>query len=210
MGIERIAVLASGRGTNLQAIIEAVRRGDIEAEIALVISDRRDALALKRARDAGIEALYIDPENEKPVLKGRAEERYIEELKKRGVSLICLAGFMRIVKKRFISSFSDHEYPSRILNIHPSLLPAFKGLHAQRRAFEYGVKYAGCSVHFVTEDVDGGPIILQAVVPVYDDDTPEILEQRILKEEHRIYPLAIDLVLKRKVFLKGRRVLLRK
>jgi phosphoribosylglycinamide formyltransferase 1 len=193
----RLGVLVSGRGSNLQAIIDKSKSGEIDAEVAVVISDNPDAYALARAKEAGFEAIYIDPENERPVLKGSAEDNYIRVLKKHEVDLVCLAGFMRIVKEKIIS-----EFKWKMINIHPSLLPSFKGLHAQKQALDYGVRFAGATVHFVTGDVDGGPVILQAVVPVYQDDTEEILSDRILKEEHRIYSEAIDLFAKDKLKIK--------
>jgi phosphoribosylglycinamide formyltransferase-1 len=197
----RVGVLVSGRGSNLQAIIDKSKSGEIDAEVAVVLSDNPDAYALERAKQAGIEALYIDPKNERPVLKGSAEDNYIHALKKHKVDLVCLAGFMRIVKEKIIS-----EFEWKMMNIHPSLLPSFKGLHAQKQALDYGVRFAGATVHFVTGDVDGGPIILQAVVPVYQDDTEEILSNRILKEEHRIYSEAIDLFAKNKLKIKEGKV----
>jgi phosphoribosylglycinamide formyltransferase 1 len=193
----RLGVLVSGRGSNLQAIIDKSKSGEIDAEVAVVISDNPDAYALARAKEAGFEAIYLDPENERPVLKGNAEDNYIRVLKKHEVDLVCLAGFMRIVKEKIIS-----EFKWKMINIHPSLLPSFKGLHAQKQALDYGVRFAGATVHFVTGDVDGGPVILQAVVPVYQDDTEEILSDRILKEEHRIYSEAIDLFAKDKLKIK--------
>ncbi|MEJ2355744.1 MAG: phosphoribosylglycinamide formyltransferase [candidate division WOR-3 bacterium] len=193
----RLGVLVSGRGSNLQAIIDKSKSGEIDAEVAVVISDNPDAYALARAKEAGFEAIYLDPENERPVLKGSAEDNYIRVLKKHEVDLVCLAGFMRIVKEKIIS-----EFKWKMINIHPSLLPSFKGLHAQKQALDYGVRFAGATVHFVTGDVDGGPVILQAVVPVYQDDTEEILSDRILKEEHRIYSEAIDLFAKDKLKIK--------
>ncbi len=193
----RLGVLVSGRGSNLQAIIDKSKSGEIDAEVVVVISDNPNAYALARSKEAGIEAIYIDPENERPVLKGSAEDNYINALKKHKVDLVCLAGFMRIVKEKIIS-----EFKWKMINIHPSLLPSFKGLHAQKQALDYGVRFAGATVHFVTGDVDGGPVILQSVVPVYQDDTEEILSDRILKEEHRIYSEAIDLFAKDKLKIK--------
>jgi len=197
----RLGVLVSGRGSNLQAIIDKSKSGEIDAEVAVVLSDNPDAHALQRAKKLGIEAHYIDPETTEPVLIGKAEDNYINALKKHNVDLVCLAGFMRIVKEKIIL-----EYKWKTINIHPSLLPSFKGLHAQRQALDYGVRFAGATVHFVTGDVDGGPIILQAVVPVYQDDTEEILSNRILKEEHRIYSEAIDLFAKNKLKIKEGKV----
>ncbi len=198
---KKIAILLSGRGSNFLAISSAVERGELDAEIACVISDRADAPGLAKAREIGYDAIFIDP-------KGKGREEFdrlvVEELKKRGVDLVCLAGFMRILTPYFVS-----QYRGRILNIHPALLPAFPGLEAQRQAWEHGVKYSGCTVHFVDEGVDTGPILLQAVVPVYDHDTPETLAARILEEEHKLYPRAIALVLEDRVEISGRRVLLK-
>ncbi len=197
----RVGVLVSGRGSNLQSIIDKCESEEIDAEVAVVISDKEDAFALERARKAEIEAYYIDPEATRPILIGKAEDNYIDALKEHDVDLVCLAGFMRIVKEKTIS-----EFKWRMMNIHPSLLPSFKGLNVQKKALDYGVRFAGATVHFVTGDVDGGPIILQAVVPVYQDDTEEVLSMRILKEEHRIYPEAIDLFSKNKLKIKDNRV----
>ncbi len=200
--MKHIAVLASGRGTNLQAIIDNIENGTIPAKLVCVISDNKEAPALERARRHNIEALYIDPGSKKTWLIPEVEEKYVKVLKDRNVDLVCLAGFMRVLKKTFLSAFKG-----RILNIHPALLPAFPGLDVQRKALEYGVKFSGCTVHFVTEDVDAGPIITQAAVPVLDDDTPETLARRILKEEHRIYTEAINIVLSGKYKIIGRRVI---
>jgi phosphoribosylglycinamide formyltransferase-1 len=197
----RVGVLVSGRGSNLQSIIDKSKSGEIDAEVAVVLSDSDEAYALERARKARIEALYIDPAVTRPVLIGNAEDKYINTLKEYEVDLVCLAGFMRILKEKMIS-----EFKWQMMNIHPSLLPSFKGLHVQKKALDYGVRFAGATVHFVTGDVDGGPIILQAVVPVYQDDTEETLSSRILKEEHRIYPESIDLFSKNKLKIKGNRV----
>jgi phosphoribosylglycinamide formyltransferase-1 len=197
----RVGVLVSGRGSNLQSIMDKCISGEIEAEVTIVLSDNKEAYALERAKKAGIEAYYIDPEASKPVLIGKAEDNYIDALNKHKVDLVCLAGFMRIVKEKMIS-----EFKWKMMNIHPSLLPSFKGLHVQKKALDYGVRFAGATVHFVTGDVDGGPIILQAVVPVYQDDNEETLSDRILKEEHRIYPEAIDLFSKNKLKIKENRV----
>jgi len=197
----RVAVLVSGRGSNLQSIIDKSKSREIDAEVAVVLSDDKEAFALERARKAGIEAHYIDPEVTRPVLIGNAEDNYINTLKEYKVDLVCLAGFMRIVKEKMVA-----EFKWKMMNIHPSLLPSFKGLHVQKKALDYGVRFAGATVHFVTGDVDGGPVILQAVVPVYQDDTEESLSSRILKEEHRIYPEAIDLFSKNKLKIKDNRV----
>lgn len=197
----RIGVLASGRGSNLQAIIDAIERRDLDVELAVVISDVADARALEIARGAGVDAVYIDPEKKKARMTQAAEQKIIDELKSRDVGLIALAGFMRILSPNFVSTFR-----SRILNIHPSLLPSFPGLKVQQKALEYGVKFSGCTVHFVDEGVDTGPIIIQAAVPVLDDDTEESLSARILKEEHRIYPEAIRLFAEGRLVVEGRRV----
>lgn len=197
----RIGVLASGRGSNLQAIIDAIESGRLDVELAVVISDVPDARALELAGRAGVEALYIDPERTKARMTQAAEQRFIGELKRRDVGLVALAGFMRILSPSFVGAFR-----MRILNIHPSLLPSFPGLKVQKKALEYGVKFSGCTVHFVDEGVDTGPIIIQAAVPVLDDDTEESLSARILKEEHRIYPEAIRLFAEGRLVVEGRRV----
>lgn len=200
--MKNIAVLASGRGTNLQAIIENVENGTLKAHLACVVSDNKDAKALERARKHNIEAVYIDPGPKKTWLIPEVEQNYIQALKDRHVDLVCLAGFMRILKKAFLDAFSY-----KIINIHPALLPAFPGLEVQKKALEYGVKFSGCTVHFVNEVVDGGEIITQAAVPVLDDDTSETLAERILKEEWRIYTEAINIVLSGKYRIEGRRVI---
>jgi phosphoribosylglycinamide formyltransferase-1 len=200
--MKNIAVLASGRGTNLQAIIENVENGTLKANLACVISDNKDAKALERARQHNIEAVYIDPGPKKTWLIPEVEQKYVQALKDRNVDLVCLAGFMRIIKTPLLEAFKG-----RILNIHPALLPSFPGLDVQRKAFEYGVKFSGCTAHFVTADVDAGPIVTQAVVPVLDDDTPEKLAERILKEEWRIYTEAINIILSGKYRIEGRRVI---
>ncbi len=197
-----IGVLASGRGTNLQAIIDNVKSGKLpNVEIGCVISDNPDAKALERARRAGIPAYYIYPGKKRTVLDPEQEEKYIETLKKHGVELVCLAGFMRILKRKFLDAF-----PNRIMNIHPALLPAFPGLNAQKQALEYGVKVSGATVHFVDEGIDTGPIILQEAVKVEEDDTVETLAARILKVEHKIYSEAIKLFAEGRLKIEGRRV----
>jgi phosphoribosylglycinamide formyltransferase-1 len=196
----RLGVLASGRGSNLQAIIDACEGGQIDAVIALVISNVAETHALERGRRHGIEAAFIDPS-----LHRTSEEfdaTAIDLLRKHEVELVCLAGFMRLLSPHFI-----REYRNRIMNIHPALLPAFPGLHAQRQALRCGAKVSGCTVHFVDEGVDTGPIIIQAVVPVLDDDTEEILSARILAYEHQIYPRAIQLFAEGRLEISGRRVL---
>jgi phosphoribosylglycinamide formyltransferase-1 len=195
---DRIGVLISGRGSNLQALIDARTRGSIGADIALVVSNRRDAPGLERARAAGIETLVVD---HKPFPSRDAFDRTLaDELRARGVSLVCLAGFMRLIGPPLLQAF-----PDAILNVHPSLLPAFPGVDAQRQALEHGVKIAGATVHLVTGELDAGPIIVQASVPVLDGDTAETLSARILVEEHRIYPEAVRIVLDRGWRLDGRR-----
>ena len=197
-----IGILASGRGTNLQAIIEAVEDGRIEGKIKIVISDNSDAYALKRAEQNNIDTQYIDFKS----FKNREDydKKVIECLKEKGVELIVLAGYMRILTPYFIKTCKN-----RIINIHPALLPSFPGLHAQRQAIEYGAKVSGCTVHFVDEGVDSGPIVLQRAVEIKDDDTEESLAERILKEEHQIYPQAIQLFTKGRLMIKGRRVFIK-
>ncbi len=197
-----IAVLASGRGSNLEAIIKNIENGTCHANLVLVISDNQNARALEIARAHNIKALWLDPGPKKTWLLPEYEENYVKVLKEHNVELVCLAGFMRIIKQPLLTAFAG-----RILNIHPSLLPAFPGLEVQKKALEYGVKFSGCTVHFVDDTVDGGPIIAQAVVPILDDDTPETLAERILKEEHRIYTEAINLVLSKNYKIVGRRVI---
>lgn len=200
--MENIAVLASGRGSNLEAIIRGIENGTLHANLACVISDNRDARCLQIARDHGFKALWLDPGPKKTWLLPEFEDNYVKTLQEHNVDLVCLAGFMRVIKKPLLEAFKG-----RILNIHPALLPSFPGLEVQRKALEYGVKFSGCTVHFVTEDVDAGPIVTQAVVPVLDDDTPETLAARILKEEHRIYPDAINIIVSGKYRIDGRRVI---
>jgi len=198
----RIGVLASGRGSNLQAIIDAIEAGRLKCELAIVVSDRADAQALERARKHGGKAVFVNPrEHPDRVSFDRAVLAHLAEHR---VELVCLAGFMRILTPSFIAA-----YRNRITNIHPSLLPAFPGLHAQRRALEHGVKVSGATVHFVDEGVDTGPIILQAAVPVLAADTEETLSARILEQEHQIYPRAIQLVAEGRLKLRGRRVIIR-
>jgi phosphoribosylglycinamide formyltransferase-1 len=200
-----LGVLASGRGSNLQAIIDALAEGKTRGKLAVVISDREDAHALVRAKEAGVEALYIPPGRFKTKLEPEVEREYARALLDRNVELVLLAGFMRVLHEDFLDAF-----PDRIFNIHPSLLPAFPGLNAQRQAYDYGAKFAGCTVHIVNAMVDGGPIILQAAVPVLEEDTPEALAERILSEEHRIYPEAVRLYCDGRLNLEGRRVRIRK
>ncbi len=199
-----IGILASGKGSNLQAIVKHVQNGFINAKIGVVISDNPDAGALEIARSAGIPAVYIEPGKYRTFLENHQEKKYVECLKQHGVELVCLAGFMRVIKKNFF-----REYQNRIINIHPSLLPSFRGLEAWKQALDYGVRFTGCTVHFVEEDIDTGPIILQAVVAVFDDDTPETLHQRIQEKEHVIYPLAIKIISENRLIrIEGRRVII--
>lgn len=195
----RLGVLISGRGSNLQAIIDAIREGRLDAEIGLVISNRPGVEGLARARAADIDALCVDhrayPDRQ------AFDMAIVAELRRRNVRLVCLAGFMRLLGPSVVQA-----YPDAILNIHPSLLPSFPGLEAQRQAIEYGVKVSGVTVHVVDEELDHGPIVLQATVPVADDDTPETLAARILQEEHRLYPEAIGLMLGGRIARHGRRL----
>ena len=197
-----IGVLASGRGTNLQAIIEAIEEGEIEGRINIVISDNRDAFALKRAKQNNIETQYVDFKS----FKNREDydKEIIKILEEKKIDLVVLAGYMRIISPYFIKM-----YKNKIMNIHPALLPSFPGLHAQRQAVGYGVKISGCTVHFVDEGVDSGPVILQKAVEVKDDDTEESLAERILKEEHQIYPKAIQLFSEGRLIIKGRRIFIK-
>jgi len=199
--MKRLAILLSGRGSNLEAIANHIANGSLEASIAVVVSNRPEARGLALARERGLPAVVIPS-------KGIDREAYdrslLQELRKHSVDLVCLAGYMRLLSAGFV-----REFPNRILNIHPSLLPAFPGLDAQRQALDYGVKLSGCTVHFVDEYLDAGPVQLQAAVPVYDDDTEESLAARILKEEHRIYSEAIRIVLRGDYRIEGRRVTLR-
>jgi phosphoribosylglycinamide formyltransferase-1 len=197
---KRIGVLLSGRGSNFEALAESVSAGRIpEAEIAVVISNRPDALGLNRAEARGIPARLIPSKGLEREAYDRQVAAVLEEYK---VDLICLAGYMRMLSPYFVAAF-----PQKILNIHPSLLPAFPGLEAQKQALEHGVKFAGCTVHFVDENLDAGPIILQATVPVLDSDDEQALAERILKEEHRIYSQAVNIILEGKWRIAGRRVL---
>jgi phosphoribosylglycinamide formyltransferase-1 len=197
---KRIGVLLSGRGSNFQALADSIASSRIpNAEIAMVISNREGAPGIDRAKTRGIATRVIPS-------KGLERETYdrqvVAALNDHKVDLVCLAGYMRLLSPYFVASF-----PNRILNIHPSLLPSFPGLESQRQALEYGVKFAGCTVHFVDENLDAGPIVLQSVVPVKDDDTEDTLSARILEEEHRIYSEAVRMVLEGRYKIEGRRVL---
>ena len=195
----RLGVLISGRGSNLQAIIDAIAGGRLAATVAIVISNRADAAGLGRARSAGIETLYLNPRDYDD--RDAYDAAIAGVLRARRVDLVCLAGFMRLVGPRLLEAF-----PNRILNIHPSLLPSFPGLDAQRQALEHGVQVTGATVHLVTSELDGGPIVLQAAVPVAPGDSVDSLSARILLEEHRIYPEAIRIVLEGGWTIDGRRL----
>lgn len=197
----RIGALTSGGGTNLQAIIDRCQDNSIQAEIVLVISNNPGSGALERARQAGIPTLCID--HRQYDNREDFDQEIVKALEDAGADTIVLAGFMRIITETILKAF-----PQRVLNIHPALLPAFPGLHVQRKALEYGARFAGCTVHFVDGGVDTGPIIVQAVVPVLDDDTEQTLAARILIEEHRIYPHAIQLLAENRLKLIGRRVII--
>lgn len=196
--MKKLGILLSGRGSNFEAIAESVRQGRIEAEIALVISNKPSARGLERARELGLQAECI---RSKGLEREEYDRQVVARMQQAGVDLVCLAGFMRLLSAYFVRRF-----PERILNIHPSLLPSFPGLDAQTQALEHGVKYSGCTVHFVDEKLDAGPIIAQAVVPVLDDDDDDALAARILTEEHRIYTAAINIVLGGAYRIEGRRV----
>jgi len=199
----RVAVLASGRGSNLQAIIDAIEAGQVQAQIVAVISNKKDAVALDRARKHGLPELFVDP---KP-FAGQPDSReaydrvLLEVLQQQHVELVLLAGYMKIVTAVLVNAFAN-----RMMNIHPSLLPSFPGLDVQKKAIDWGCKLAGCTVHFVTEGVDEGPIIVQAAVPVLDSDTPEALAARILEQEHKIYPQAVQFFAEGRLKLNGRQV----
>ena len=198
----KIAVLISGRGTNLQALINASKAEDYPAEIAVVISNKPEAQGLMRAKEAGLETLVID--HKKFPDRESFEEELHTSLKKYQVKLICLAGFMRILNANFVNRWRD-----RIVNIHPSLLPAFKGLHTHERALETGVKFTGCTIHFVRPEMDDGPIIMQAAVPVAVDDTTDSLALRILHEENKLYPEAVKLLASGQVRVANNKVVFR-
>jgi phosphoribosylglycinamide formyltransferase 1 len=194
----RLAVLISGRGSNLQSLIDAVAEGHLNASLSVVVSNREDAQGLERARRAGIEAVCLSHRSWKT--RDEYDRALVRELQQRQIDVVCLAGFMRVLGPSMIDAF-----PHRIVNIHPSLLPAFPGVDAQRQALEHGVKVAGVTVHLVTSELDGGPIILQRTVPVLDDDTVATLSARILGEEHRAYPEAVKILLDEAWTIEGRR-----
>jgi phosphoribosylglycinamide formyltransferase-1 len=199
MNILRIGILASGRGSNFQSIIDEIEAKRLNARVVLLITDNPSSYSVERAKKHNIEYLVMEPKDS--ASRDDFYRKIAEELGKRGAALVVLAGFMRIVGKPLIEAF-----PCRIMNVHPALLPSFPGLHGQKQAVEYGVKLSGCTVHFVDEGMDTGPVIIQAAVPVYHDDTEESLSQRILKMEHRIYPEAIRLFSEGRLEVEGRKV----
>jgi phosphoribosylglycinamide formyltransferase-1 len=198
----KIGILISGRGSNMVAIVEAVSSGQVpDSEVVVVISDKTGALGLQKANERGIETLVIEKNGRK---RADHDAEIVAELKKRNVGLICLAGYMRLLSAEFVQAF-----PNRIINVHPSLLPSFKGLDAQRQALDYGVKVTGCTVHFVDENLDHGAIIAQKAVEVLDEDTAETLAERILEHEHALYIESIAQIVEEKIEIQGRRVLIR-
>ena len=197
-----IAVLASGRGSNLQAILDAIKSGALDAQVVVVLSDKPNAKALERAAAEGIPAYHVDPKAYAD--KAAYEAALLDHIDKYHCELICLAGYMRILSPYFVQ-----HAPCRIMNIHPSLLPSFPGLHAHQQALDYGVKYSGCTVHFVDEGVDSGAIIFQEIVDVYPDDTEDTLSERILVKEHQVYPKAIQMFAEGRLSFDGRRVIVK-
>jgi len=200
--VKNVAILLSGRGSNFLALSDAIEAGQIPARIVLVVSNKPDAPGLIHARERNYEAVCIPSAG---IEREAYDRQVVEELSARQVDVVCLAGFMRLLSSWFVQ-----QYPRQILNIHPSLLPAFSGLHSQKQALEWGAKVSGCTVHFVDEKLDHGPIIVQRSVPVLDQDTEETLSARILEQEHQIYPEALKLVCAERVRVKQRRVLIRK
>jgi phosphoribosylglycinamide formyltransferase-1 len=197
--VKKIGVLVSGRGSNLQALIDAARRGELGGEVAVVVSNVESALGLERARQAGIPAVFRDHRGKK---REAFDAEIVEILQAHRVDLVCLAGFMRLLSPVFVRAF-----PGRVVNIHPALLPAFPGLDAQRQAWEHGAKVSGATVHLVDEGLDSGPIVAQEAVPVLSTDTPDALAARILEAEHRLYPRAVRLLLEGRCRVEGRRVI---
>jgi phosphoribosylglycinamide formyltransferase-1 len=198
----KIAAFISGRGSNFKAIHDAILAGKINAEIALVFSNKEDAAGLQVAKERGLETLFLDPKAY--AVREDHEKAAIQELRKRDVDLVCLAGYMRILSPSFCN-----ELKHCLMNIHPALLPSFPGLHVQKKAIDWGARFSGATVHFVTADVDMGPIILQTVVPIFQDDTEDTLSERILKEEHKIYPAAVKLYFEGRLEVRGRRVFIK-
>jgi len=199
----RVAVLASGRGSNLQAVVDAIEAGRVQAQIVVVISNKKNAVALERARKHGLKDLFVDPKPfaGRPDSREAYDQSLLEILQQHEVELVLLAGYMKIVTAVLVNA-----YANRMMNIHPSLLPSFPGLDVQKKAIDWGCKLAGCTVHFVTEGVDEGPIIIQAAVPILDGDTPDTLAARILVQEHKIYPRAVQLFAEGRLRVEGRRV----
>jgi len=197
--VKKVGVLVSGRGSNLQALIDAARRGELGGEVAVVVSNVESALGLERARKAGVPAVFRDHRGKK---REAFDAEIVEILQAHHVDLVCLAGFMRLLSPVFVRAF-----PGRIVNIHPALLPAFPGLEAQRQAWENGAKVSGATVHLVDEGLDSGPIVAQEAVPVLSTDTPDTLAARILEAEHRLYPRAVRLLLEGRCRVEGRRVI---
>ena len=199
----QVAVLASGRGSNLQAVIDAIEAGTVQAKIVAVISNKKEAPALERASRHGLSGLFVDPKPyvNRPDSREAYDRELLDVLRRHDVELVLLAGYMKIVTRVLVEAFMN-----RMMNIHPSLLPSFPGLDVQKKAIEWGCKLAGCTVHFVTEGVDDGPIILQAAVPILDDDTPDTLAARILEQEHKVYPRAVQLFAEGRLRVDGRRV----
>ncbi|SVB96232.1 uncharacterized protein METZ01_LOCUS249086, partial [marine metagenome] len=192
-------VLVSGRGSNLQSIINSIERKELDVNLSVVISNKKEAMALERAKKNGIETIFIDPT---AYLNSQEyDKELIKKLRELSIDLVCLAGYMRILSKEVIQSFDR-----KIINIPPSLLPAFPGLNAQKQAIKYGVKFSGCTVHFVDSGIDTGPIIMQTAVPVYDNDDEKSLSKRILEQEHYLYPKAIKMIRENKINLSGRTV----
>jgi phosphoribosylglycinamide formyltransferase-1 len=195
----RIAVFLSGRGSNFMAIREAIQRGDINADVGLVFSNKEDAPGLLKAREWGLETSFLNPKLF--ATREDYDQAIVGEIGKRDIDLVCLAGYMKVLTPQFCDAFKH-----RIVNIHPALLPSFPGLHVQQKAIDWGVRYSGCTVHFVAAEVDMGPIILQGIVPVLQDDTEETLAARILVEEHKIYPESVRLYFDGRIEVRGRRV----
>ena len=195
----RVAVFLSGRGSNFLAIREAVERGAIDAEIALVLSNKADAPGLLKAREAGLDAVFVDPKSF--ATREDYDRAVLAEVERRRIDLVCLAGYMKVLTPALCDALKH-----RVINIHPALLPSFPGLHVQQKAIDWGVRFSGCTVHFVAAEVDMGPIILQAVVPVLQDDTEDALAARILAEEHKIYPESVRLYFQGRIEVRGRRV----
>jgi phosphoribosylglycinamide formyltransferase-1 len=197
----RVAVLLSGRGSNFEAIYRNSQKKDANFEVVAVISDKKDARGLERAKEFGLDAVFISPKKNKP--KAAYEQKILDVLDEHNVELVCLAGYMRIVGETLLNAYSG-----RIMNIHPALLPSFPGLHGQKQALDYGVKISGCTVHFVDPGVDTGPVILQKAVPVLENDSEDTLSQRILAEEHKLFSAAITLFFEKKLKIQGRKVII--